>query len=67
MTDAGYEAAQEYVRGAGGSRWGRSRILLVGVLGALVMLAVGVIFSAYAAGQGADPVEGESFTKPPGT
>jgi uncharacterized protein YqgC (DUF456 family) len=67
MTDAGYKASEEYVRGTGGSRWGRSRILLVGVLGALVMLAVGVIFSAYAAGQGADPVEGESFTKPPGT
>jgi hypothetical protein len=67
MTDAGYKASEEYVRGTGGSRWGRSRILLVGVLGALVMLAVGVIFSAYAAGQGADPVEGESFTHPPGT
>jgi VCBS repeat-containing protein len=39
----------------------------VGVLGALVMGAVGVIFSAYAAGQGADPVEAESFTHPPGT
>ena len=69
MMDAGSRTPQEYIRSAGGRRWGRSRILLVGVIGALVMLAVGVIFSAYAAGQGADPVEGENFTNPngPGT
>ncbi|HZB11316.1 MAG TPA: Ig-like domain-containing protein [Rubrobacter sp.] len=66
MTDAGYTAAQVYVRGTV-RRWGMGRTLLVGVIGALVMVAVGVIFAAYAAGQGAAPVEGESFTKPPGT
>src|ERR671911_493096 len=59
--------------GAGGVVGGTVRppgagpTLLVGVIGALVMVAVGVIFAAYAAGQGAAPVEGESFTKPPGT
>src|SRR5215211_3383229 len=66
MTDAGYKAAVEYMRGTV-RRWGRGQKLLVGMIGALVMLAVGVIFSAYAAGQGAAPVEGESFTHPPGT
>jgi hypothetical protein len=49
MTDAGYKAAQEYVRDTV-RRWGRGRTILVGMLGALVMVAVGVIFSAYAAG-----------------
>ena len=45
MTDAGYKAAQEYVRGTV-RRWGRGRTILVGVLGALVMLGVGVISAA---------------------
>jgi Bacterial Ig domain len=67
MTDARSRTPEEYLRSTGGRRWGRGRILLVGVIGALVLLAVGLIFSAYAAGQGADPVEGESFSKPSGT
>jgi hypothetical protein len=66
MTDAGSRTPEEYIRNTV-RRWGRSRILLVGVLGALVMVAVGVIFSTYAAGQGAAPVEGESFTHSSGT
>src|SRR5215204_2451043 len=66
MTGAGYKAAVEYMRGTGGRRWGRGRILLVGVLGALMIIA-SLVYSQYAAGQGADPVEGESFTHPPGT
>jgi hypothetical protein len=45
MSDAGYKAAQEYLRGTV-RRWGRGRTILVGVLGALVMLAVGVISAA---------------------
>jgi hypothetical protein len=45
MTDAGYKAAQEFMRGIV-RRWGRGRTLLVGVLGALVVLAVGVISAA---------------------
>ena len=45
MTDAGYKAAAEYMRGTV-RRWGRGRTLLVGVLGALVMVAVGVISAA---------------------
>jgi hypothetical protein len=65
MTDAGYKAAVEYMRGTV-RRWGRGRILLVGVLGALMIIA-SLIYSEYAAGQGAQPVEGESFTHPPGT
>jgi hypothetical protein len=65
MTDAGYKAAVEYMRGTV-RRWGRGQILLVGVLGALMIIA-SLIYSEYAAGQGADPVEGESFTHPSGT
>jgi hypothetical protein len=38
MTDAGYKAAVEYMRGTV-RRWGRGRILLVGVLGALMIIA----------------------------
>ena len=66
MTDARSRTPEEYMRGTG-RRWLTGRTILVGVLGALVMVAVGVIFSAYAAGQGAAPVEGESFTHPSGT
>ena len=66
MTGAGYKAAVEYMRGTGGRRWGRGRIVLVGVIGALMIIA-SLVYSQYAAGQGADPVEGESFTHPPGT
>jgi hypothetical protein len=66
MMDAGSRTPQEYIRSTGGRRWGRSRILLVGVIGALMIIA-SLIYSAYAAGQGAAPVEGESFSKPSGT
>ena len=66
MTDARSRTPEESISSTL-RRWGRGRKLLVGVLGALVLLAVGLIFSAYAAGQGAQPVEGESFTKPSGT
>lgn len=45
MTDARSRAREGYMRGIG-RRWGRGRILLVGVLGALVILAVGVISAA---------------------
>src|SRR5919112_6508716 len=45
MTDAGYRAAVEYMRGTV-RRWGRGRTILVGVLGALVMVAVGVVSAA---------------------
>ena len=65
MMDAGSRTPQEYIRDTV-RRWGRGRILLVGVIGALMIVA-SLIYSAYAAGQGADPVEGESFTKPSGT
>jgi large repetitive protein len=70
MTDARSTTPEEYLGstgGGGGRSWGRGRTLLVFVVGALAMLAVGVIFSTGASGQGADPVEGESFTKPSGT
>ena len=66
MMDARSRTPEEYVRSTG-RLLGSGRTLLVGVLGALVLLAVGVIFSAYASGQGAAPVEGESFSKPSGT
>jgi hypothetical protein len=66
MTDARSRTPEESIRTTL-RRWGRGRKLLVGVIGALVLLAVGLIFSAYAAGQGAAPVEGESFSKPSGT
>ena len=46
MTDARSRTREEYMRGTGGRRWGRGRKLLVGVLGALVVLAVGVISAA---------------------
>ena len=66
MMDAGSRTPQEYIRSIGGRRWSRGQILLVGVIGALMIIA-SLIYSAYAAGQGADPVEGESFSKPSGT
>ena len=45
MTDARSRTPKEYMRGTG-RRWLTGRTILVGVLGALVMVAVGVIFSA---------------------
>jgi methionine-rich copper-binding protein CopC len=46
MTDARSRAQEGYTRGIGGRRWLTGRKLLVGVLGALVVLAVGVISAA---------------------
>ena len=112
MTDARSRTPQEYMRSTW-RRWGRGRRLLVAVIGALVVLAVGAISAAAlvglptiltgdsnaasptgsgdaggsqaipnaqnfaalapgeatlsAVGQGAGPVEGESFTHPTGT
>ena len=45
MTDARSRTPQEYMRSTW-RRWGRGRRLLVGVIGALVVLAVGAISAA---------------------
>jgi hypothetical protein len=45
----------------------RRRITMVPLVTSLALLMVSLISSAHAADQGAAPVEGESFTKPPGT
>jgi hypothetical protein len=45
MTDARSKTPQEYLRSTW-RRWGTGRRLLVGVIGALVVLAVGVVSAA---------------------
>jgi len=45
----------------------RRRITIVPLVASLALLMASLISSADAAEQGAAPVEGESFTKPPGT
>jgi preprotein translocase subunit Sss1 len=45
MTNARSRTPEEYIRNTV-RRWGRGRILLVGVIGALVILAIGVISAA---------------------
>jgi hypothetical protein len=62
MTEAGYKAAQEYMRGTV-RRWGRGRTILVGVLGALVMVAVGVISAAALVGIPGLPTSNSTPTK----
>src|SRR5215210_452705 len=61
MTDAGYKAAVEYMRGTV-RRWGRGRTILVGVLGALMILAVGVISAAALVGLPTSPTSNSTPT-----